>query len=110
MTQTMTDSAESARSYPLLPARILSLQRLILLLEAGAADGNHVRSTVVSEDEDRLSLLARLRGAHVRYALGSGGMERMGTGAWFADRRVGWANVRTRSRPSPTGGMGFLRS
>jgi hypothetical protein len=68
-------------SFILLPTRLVTLQRLIAHLEDGDLRGP--RQVSLRPEMDSLALLARLRQAHARYALGSGPMERLGKGAWF---------------------------
>jgi hypothetical protein len=70
----------------LLPARAFMIQRLIALLESGAAAGARPGMALLPTDADRLAMLARLRQAHARYTLGSGSMDRLGSGAWFKQR------------------------
>ena len=81
------DSGVSAGVYPdLLPCRVFHLQRLIVMLESGSDGSLNSVSNLIPPGADGLSLLSRLRQAHARYALGSGGMERVGPGAWMAKR------------------------
>lgn len=81
------DSGLSAGVYPdLLPCRVFHLQRLIVMLESGSSGSMNSVSNLIPPDANELSLLARLRQAHARYALRSGGMERVGSGAWMAKR------------------------
>ena len=88
MTLTHTNSSvepgisESDRLM-LLPTRLVTLQRLIAHLEDSGSGSIQPRPVTLRPEMDSLTLLARLRQAHARYALGSGPMERLGKGAWF---------------------------
>ncbi len=93
--ETKTPRREMSHRLPRLraeeQARDAALERLLALLAAGAPDAQTPHSPETEAAPDTLAQLARLRAAHATYSLETtGGMERVGTGAWMrrASRRT----------------------
>ena len=68
-------------------AREAALEKLVSLLEKGAEDTHFHPVFDAEEGPNSLHRLSRLRAAHAAYALETtGGMERVGNGAWLRRR------------------------
>jgi hypothetical protein len=63
-----------------------ALERLIALLEGGNSPFRQRRIPTGESEANQMSRVARLRAAHAAYALTSGVVPQMGTGAWLRSR------------------------
>ncbi len=66
--------------------REAALEKLLSLLEAGTPDAHTSPVFDAEAEANALHRLSRLRAAHAVYALKTGGMVRVGTGAWMRRR------------------------